>query len=130
MSCYDIPHDPDDFGRCYRLLELFPDWKSQLGKVAERFPKWSPFVREWDTLTTMYEAALSSKSNLATEMYEFMQQLGAAEADVLALTVEVAELRRKLELDAYMNQPLSREAHKAADAIVKAYEQEKRERQA
>jgi hypothetical protein len=22
---YDVPHDPDDFGRCYRLLKLLPE---------------------------------------------------------------------------------------------------------
>jgi hypothetical protein len=72
---YDIPHDPDDFGRCYRVLALFPEWKPRLGEVAVRFPIWVPFVREWDKLTEMYETALASKSNHAKEMYNFMQEL-------------------------------------------------------
>ena len=27
--CY--PHDGDDFGRCYRLLRLYPEWRARLG---------------------------------------------------------------------------------------------------
>jgi hypothetical protein len=30
------PKDADDLGRCERLLKLFPEWKPQLHKVAER----------------------------------------------------------------------------------------------
>jgi hypothetical protein len=71
----DIPHDPSDFGRCYRLLELFPQWKQRLGLVAAAYPAWKPFVREWDKLTQMYEKAILTPKEPATEMYEFMQGL-------------------------------------------------------
>lgn len=74
MSCYDVPHDPDDFGRCYRLLKLFPDWKARLPEVAQQFPIWAPLVREWDTLTAMYEAELASKDP-AHPTYYFIQKL-------------------------------------------------------
>lgn len=70
---YDVPYDPSDFGRCYRLLALFPDWLSKLPKVAAKYPQWEPFVCEWSTLTAMYEKALSSKDG--GEMYQFMQKL-------------------------------------------------------
>lgn len=75
MRDYDVPHDPSDFGRCYRLLKLFPEWIPRLGEVAERFPIWKPFVREWANLTVMYEQALSDKSNRSPAMYDLMQQL-------------------------------------------------------
>jgi hypothetical protein len=71
----DIPNDPSDFGRCYRLLELFPAWKHRLGLVAAAHPAWKPFVREWDKLTAMYEAAMARSGMPATEMYHFMKQL-------------------------------------------------------
>ena len=71
----DVPHNPSDFGRCYRFLNLFPDFKPQLHKVAERFPEWIPFVREWDKLTEMYEVALASKAKTAPVMYQFMKEL-------------------------------------------------------
>ena len=52
---YDIPHDPSDFGRCYRLLKLFPEWRKNIQKVGEIFPKWRPMVERWDELTALYE---------------------------------------------------------------------------
>ena len=70
---YDVPHDPADFGRCYRLLNLFHDWKPRMVEVASRFPTWKPFVREWDKLTEMFEKALAT--NTGEEMYRFMQEL-------------------------------------------------------
>lgn len=30
-----IPHDPSDFGRCYRLLQLCPHYRPRLAEVAE-----------------------------------------------------------------------------------------------
>ena len=42
---YDVPHDPSDFRRCYLLLKLIPEWRERLDEVAERFPKWKPFVK-------------------------------------------------------------------------------------
>lgn len=75
MRNYDVPHDPSDFGRCYRLLALFPAWKVRMDEVAQRFPKWKPFVREWRELTEMYETAMASPSKSAPEMYRFMNAL-------------------------------------------------------
>ena len=73
-SCYDIPHDPDDFGRCYRLLKLFPAWRERMPEVSQRFPAWIPFVREWDKLTEMYERELETRDK-TFPMYRFMQEL-------------------------------------------------------
>jgi hypothetical protein len=70
---YDVPHDPADFGRCYRFLKLFPDCIEALPIVAQRVPQWVPFVREWDRLTAMYEAALAGDSGQG--MYDFMKTL-------------------------------------------------------
>lgn len=78
----DIPYDPDDFGRCYRLLKLFPAWRPLLGKVIDIYPKWGPFVEAWDELTAMYEAAgwhdesRKAKSD-GGKMYERMKELEA-----------------------------------------------------
>jgi hypothetical protein len=52
---YDVPYDPSDFGRCYRLLNHFPEWKLRLGEVAKHFPAWVGLVREWDRLTALFE---------------------------------------------------------------------------
>lgn len=52
---FDVPHDSGDFGRCYRLLQHFPEWRPRLHRVAKEFPKWGPMVWEWDRLTELYE---------------------------------------------------------------------------
>jgi hypothetical protein len=55
---YDVPHDPDDFGRCYRLLKLFPSWRPRLPEVAARFPEWGPLIQEWSEIERLYEEEL------------------------------------------------------------------------
>lgn len=55
MSPYeDIPHDADDFGRCYRLVLAVPEWKDRLNEVATAFPGWGPIIREWDRLVELF----------------------------------------------------------------------------
>ena len=72
---FDIPHDPDDFGRCHRLLQHIPEWRNRLNEVAEIFPKWKPMVREWDRLTLMYIGNLHGGREYSDEMYKFMSKL-------------------------------------------------------
>ena len=74
---FDVPHDPADFGRCYRLLKLAPKWVGQLQKVADEFPEWQPFVSAWPKLTEMYEQA--PRTGERGEMYYFMRTLRAEE---------------------------------------------------
>ncbi len=59
-DCADIPYDPDDFGRCFRLLNVMPSWRERLPEVAERYPAWAPFVAAWDELTALYLEELPS----------------------------------------------------------------------
>ena len=54
----DVPHDPSDFGRCYRLLNHFPHWHSRLNEVAKKYPIWGPMVSAWAELTALYEKEL------------------------------------------------------------------------
>lgn len=49
-----LPNDSSDFGRCHRLLELFPAWRDRLPEVAECFPEWKPLVESWERLTALY----------------------------------------------------------------------------
>ena len=85
---YDTPHDPDDFKRCHKLIVLIPDWRERLNEVANIFPKWKPFIREWIKLETMLSAwelnierywDLPSKERkrfkFSDGMCEFMQEL-------------------------------------------------------
>lgn len=69
----DIPYDPDDFGRCHRLLERFPEWRPRLGEVAKAFPRWRPFVERWDEMTAIYLRDLPTGKS--AELYDLMRRL-------------------------------------------------------
>ena len=65
----DVPYDPADFGRCYRLLKQFPEWESRLGEVSSKYPAWTPMVDSWSELSLIYEA------KDYTKLYKKMQEL-------------------------------------------------------
>ena len=72
---YDVPSDPSDFRRCYLLLKFIPEWKQRLHEVAERFPKWKPFVEQWDELTQLYEEERENVDGKARKLYARMREL-------------------------------------------------------
>lgn len=54
------PRDVADFGRCYRLLNYFPEWRPQMEKMSARFPWWKPHVEHWTELMALYEGTLAA----------------------------------------------------------------------
>lgn len=72
---HDVPHDPSDFRRCYLLLRFIPEWKPRLHEVAERFPKWKPFVEHWEELTRLYEEERENADGKARKLFSRMQEL-------------------------------------------------------
>ena len=70
---FDVPHDPSDFGRCYRLLVRFPDWRPRLMEVAARFPKWGPMVREWERMEALNVRDM--ESGKSEELFAVMRTL-------------------------------------------------------
>jgi hypothetical protein len=72
------PHDPDDFKRCYKLLQAIPQFKQNLHLMKEVSPVWSKLVDNWDKLTEMYEQNVKEdwKNYKKIGMYEFMDSLG------------------------------------------------------
>lgn len=71
------PYDPDDFKRCYKLLQAVPEWKSQLFKMRQFSKQWDSLVTNWDKLTEMYEQNEREdwKNYKSVGMYEFMKTL-------------------------------------------------------
>ena len=65
------PSDAGDFGRCHRLLELFPDWTERLPEVAKAYrdTHWKNLVPAWAELTKLY---LEDETKA---LYERIQQL-------------------------------------------------------
>lgn len=76
-----IPYDPDDFGRCHRLLDRFPAWRLRLGEVPAVYPAWTPLVPAWDELTALYVEELPS--GRCPKLYARLRELrdAAYEAD-------------------------------------------------
>lgn len=79
------PSDPSDFGRCFRLLKLIPEWEDSLQRMklidfdrtinGVKYPQvWSSFVDNYYKMKRLY----IKESNLghAPELYKFMQSLG------------------------------------------------------
>jgi hypothetical protein len=74
---YSIPYDPDDFHRCYEFVRLCRITKEQRDMVKIVFPAWSPFINNWDKLSSMYEENIKNdwKTHKQIGMYDFMKQL-------------------------------------------------------
>lgn len=56
-NCY--PHDPDDFGRCHRLLLLYPEWRARLDEMGAVNKGWAALVAKWDEIVLAYELDLT-----------------------------------------------------------------------
>ena len=68
------PADPDDFRRCYLLLETVPEWKDKLHLMKEVSPVWEKLVDNWDQLTLMLQEQMGTGQ--PNGMFEFMKKLG------------------------------------------------------
>lgn len=69
------PHDPDDFSRCYKLLQAVPQWKDKLQNLKSLSPQWEKLVDNWDKLTEMFEQNEREnwKNYKKIGMYELME---------------------------------------------------------
>jgi hypothetical protein len=61
------PLDAADFGRCSRMLALFPELRERLFLVSERHPEWWQLVEHWDELE---ELLANAPESLAARMRE------------------------------------------------------------
>jgi hypothetical protein len=76
MERVGIPHDPDDFMRCHRLLEEFPAWRARLPEVAARHPEWIKLVEHWDELDALRQEEIPSGKGPAHKLYARLKELG------------------------------------------------------
>lgn len=53
---WNYPRDPDDLGRCLRLLAVMPLWRIRLGEMAAEGPEWAALVGAWDELEVLWNA--------------------------------------------------------------------------
>lgn len=69
----DVPQDPDDFSRCKALLDLIPEWRADIKKVATQYPWYKPFTDRWDEIERLYIAELPTGK--CSKTYALMQVL-------------------------------------------------------
>lgn len=53
---WNHPHDPSDFGRCERLLNLIPEWRVRLPEMAVLTPEWARLAERWADIQKLYDA--------------------------------------------------------------------------
>ena len=73
---YDYPSDPSDLGRCLRLLDLIPEWKSRIHEMAQYSPGWAGQVAVWDDLAAIMADEVGidwSKGRSALATYKAMK---------------------------------------------------------
>lgn len=71
------PYDPDDFSRCYKLLQAVPEWKERISELASLSKAWKGLSENWPKLTEMYEENLRTnwKTGEKIGMGKFMRTL-------------------------------------------------------
>ena len=78
FGCY--PSDPDDFGRCYRLLELIPEWRPRIAEMAGVSDTWKALSVAWDELETLWRTEGNGTGDppagtRMNKLYERMKEL-------------------------------------------------------
>ncbi len=70
----DYPYDPDDFSRCRKLLDLFQEWRKDIGQVSSVYPWMAPFISRWDEMDRLWDE--ESPAHECPKLYELMQVAG------------------------------------------------------
>lgn len=71
--CFGVPHDPADFGRCYRLLLLMPEWRTRLNEMYSIFPEWELMAKYWHAMEKLWQE--ESPAGRCPKLYDLMQTL-------------------------------------------------------
>jgi hypothetical protein len=74
---FDAPHDPSDFGRCYRLVKKFPEIKGSFHDVSKRVPVFAGILENWDSLCKLYRKELKRPDGRCPELYAKIKELRA-----------------------------------------------------
>ncbi|MBW7932463.1 MAG: hypothetical protein H3C62_02380 [Gemmatimonadaceae bacterium] len=69
------PHDPDDFGRCYRLLAIAPEWRARIAEMSAYGAAWAALSVHWDELTALHEAELAGTGDREPSLHRRIRQL-------------------------------------------------------
>lgn len=83
------PWDPEDLGRCRKLLEACPELKSKLTLMADVSSAWAVLVEAWDELCTMmdeeaprWREAVGTTPKTYKRMCKLLGRPGEGEKDI------------------------------------------------
>ncbi len=79
--CY--PHDSSDFGRCYKLLKIFPEWRRRIKEMKCLGKIWERIADNWFALESLYD------KKAYDELYDLLQKLqpGKDEENCTKITI-------------------------------------------
>ncbi|MEX3764493.1 hypothetical protein [Paraburkholderia phenoliruptrix] len=69
----DAPHDPADFGRCYRLVQKVPEIREFFPRIAKKVKPFAGILKHWDELVRLYER--DKPTGKSDELYNRIKQL-------------------------------------------------------
>lgn len=72
------PHDPGDFGRCYRLSEIVTTKELEAGLLiaAKRCAHWGAIAKHWLELVALFNEECKLATGRAPRLYQRMKDLG------------------------------------------------------
>ena len=73
-----FPLDPSDAGRCFRLLELFPEWQGRITEMGKYGLYWKRLAARWDEVRDTMEEEVGihwEKSGHARKTYALMEEI-------------------------------------------------------
>jgi hypothetical protein len=70
---FNYPHDPDDFGRCYRLLQAVPELRENFARLHRRPAPWPQLAAAWPELEKLYVEELPTGQ--APKLYARMREI-------------------------------------------------------
>jgi hypothetical protein len=82
------PHDGDDIGRCFRLLDAHPEAQAGLAKLAkDGGPYWSALAAKWSDLRAAYDAETKAgeKGRTYREMRAILDPIDRRDPSVINL---------------------------------------------
>jgi hypothetical protein len=70
---FNYPHDPSDFGRCYRLMVLIPEFRKRLWEMKGLNRQWTALINHWEELEALWIE--ESNQERAPKLYARMREL-------------------------------------------------------
>ncbi len=64
------PHDPDDLGRCIRLIRAAPELAEHVHLMDEHGKQWEAIAENWDRWVAMYD---DDENDLGSQLYDEMK---------------------------------------------------------